>query len=156
VTSIAPNPHLTALLPLRILQYTGLDIAGVAAQYRQASEAIAREDFRAAEVKKLTSLSQGKFYRAKLDGANRLLFALVRHAGETCALMLEVIRNHDYAKSRFLRGASIDETKIPDVDATAAQAEVQAVRYLHPERASSGTRSSISNRSARLPSNLKL
>jgi hypothetical protein len=119
---------------LRILEYTGLNTAGVVAQYRQTSQAIAREDFRAAEVKKLTNLAQGKFYRAKLDGANRLLFALVRHAGETCALMLEVIRNHDYAKSRFLRGASVDETKIPDVDATAAQAEAQPVRYLHPQR----------------------
>jgi len=61
-------------------------------------------------------------------------FALVRHGGETCALMLEVIANHDYGKSRFLRGANIDETKIADVDAKAAQVEAQPVRYLHPER----------------------
>ena len=26
--------------------------------------------------------------------------------------MLEVVRNHDYGKSRFLRGAAVDETKI--------------------------------------------
>ena len=89
---------------MRILEYTGLDTARVAAQYRKATEAIAREDFRAAEVKKLVNLGHGKFYRARLDGANRLLFALVRHGGETCALMLEVIANHDYGKSRFLRG----------------------------------------------------
>jgi hypothetical protein len=73
-------------------------------------------------------------YRARLDGADRLLFALVRHGGETCALMLEVIANHDYGKSRFLRGASIDETKIAAVDAAAAQVEAQPVRYLHPQR----------------------
>jgi hypothetical protein len=119
---------------MRILEYTGLDTAGVAAQYRKATEAIAREDFRAAEVKKLVNLGHGKFYRARLDGANRLLFGLVRHGGETCALMLEVIANHDYRKSRFLRGMSIDETKIADVDATAARAEAQPVRYLHSER----------------------
>lgn len=119
---------------MRILEYTGLDTAGVAAQYRKATEAIAREDFRAAEVKKLVNLGHGKFYRARLDGANRLLFALVRHGGETCALMLEVIENHDYRKSRFLRGATVDETKIADVDATAARAEAQPVRYLHPQR----------------------
>jgi hypothetical protein len=119
---------------MRILEYTGLDATGVAAQYRKATEAIAREDFRAAEVKKLVNLGHGKFYRARLDGANRLLFALVRHGGETCALMLEVIENHDYAKSRFLRGASIDETKIVEVDAKAAQVEAQPVRYLHPDR----------------------
>lgn len=119
---------------MRILEYSGLDTAGVAAQYRQATAAIAREDFRAAEVKKLVNLPHGKFYRARLDGANRLLFALVRHGGETCALMLEVITNHDYRKSRFLRGASIDETRIAEVDAAAARTEAQPVRYLHPER----------------------
>lgn len=120
---------------MRILEYIGLDARGVAAQYRKAAEAIARDDFRAAEVKKLANLGHGKFYRARLDGANRLLFALIRHGDETCALMLEVILNHDYRKSRFLRGASIDETKIPEVDAAAAHAEAQPVRYLHAERA---------------------
>jgi hypothetical protein len=120
---------------VRILEYTGLDTTGVTTPYRQVTEAIAREDFRAAEVKKLANLAHGKFYRARLDGANRLLFALVRHGEETCALMLEVIRNHDYAKSRFLRGASVDETKIADADVAAARAEAQPVRYLHPERA---------------------
>ena len=119
---------------MRILEYTGLDTADVAAQYRKATEAIAREDFGAAEVKKLVNVAHGKFYRARLDGANRLLFALVRHGGETCALMLEVIANHNYSKSRFLRGASIDETKIVHVDAAAARIEAQPVRYLHPER----------------------
>jgi hypothetical protein len=119
---------------MRILEYTGLDPAGVAAQYRQATDAIAREDFRAADVKKLVNLGHGKFYRARLDGANRLLFALVRHGGETCALMLEVIANHDYGKSRFLRGASVDETKIADVDAAPDRLEAQPIRYLHPDR----------------------
>ncbi len=120
---------------MRILEYSGLDTASVAAQYRKAAEAIAREDFRAADVKKLVNLGHGKFYRARLDGANRLLFALVRHRGETCALMLEVILNHDYRTSRFLRGAGVDEAKIVDADAAAAAAEAQPVRYLHPERA---------------------
>lgn len=119
---------------MRILEYSGLDTAGVSAQYQKVTEAIAREDFSAADVKKLVSLTHGKFYRARLDGSGRLLFALVRHGGETCALMLEVIANHDYAKSRFLRGASIDETKIASVDAATARAEAQPVRYLHPER----------------------
>ena len=48
-------------------------------------------------------LAHGKFYRAKLDDADRLLFSLVRHGDEVCALMLEVIANHDYDKSRFMR-----------------------------------------------------
>lgn len=119
---------------MRILEYVGLDTRSVAAQYRKATEAIAREDFRAAEVKKLANFGSGKFYRARLGDADRLLFALVRHADETCALILEVILNHDYRKSRFLRGASIDETKIPEFDAAAAKAEAQPVRYLHVKR----------------------
>lgn len=118
---------------MRVLEYTDLNTAGVATQYARVTEAIARGDFRAAEVKKLVNLAHGKFYRARLDGANRLLFALVRHGGETCALMLEVILNHDYASSRFLRGATVDEAKIPDVDAAAEDQEAQPLRYLHPQ-----------------------
>ena len=94
---------------MRVLEYIGLDTTRVAAAYRKVAEAIARRDFRAAQVKKLVNLSHGKFYRAKLDDADRLLFCLLRHGDEVCALMLEVIANHDYASSRFLRGAAIDE-----------------------------------------------
>ncbi|HEY1890932.1 MAG TPA: UvrD-helicase domain-containing protein [Steroidobacteraceae bacterium] len=118
---------------MRILEYGSLDTAGLEAQYRKVSDAIASEDFRAADVKKLDSLAHGKFYRAKLNGADRLLFALIRHGGDTCALMLEVIRNHDYRSSRFLRGAAIDDAKIPDADLPAARAQAQPLRYLHPQ-----------------------
>lgn len=48
--------------------------------------------------------------------------------------MLEVIANHDYDNSRFLRGAAIDETRISDADAAEAAKEAQPLRYLHPER----------------------
>jgi hypothetical protein len=119
---------------MKILEYTGLDTTRVEAQYRKVVEAIARDDFRSAEVKKLAGLSHGKFYRARLDYANRLLFSLVRHHDEVCALMLEVIEHHAYDKSRFLRGAAIDEAKIPETDVTAATREAQPLRYLHPER----------------------
>ena len=119
---------------MKILEYIGLDTTRVKTTYRKVREAIARDDFRAAQVKKLANLSHGKFYRAKLDDADRLLFSLVRHGNEVYALMLEVIFNHDYDKSRFLRGAAIDETKIPDIDLVEALREAQPVRYLHPER----------------------
>jgi len=121
---------------MKIFEYTGLDTSRVKASYRKVAAAIARQDFRAAQVKKLANLSHGKFYRAKLDDADRLLFSLIRHGDEVCVLMLEVIANHDYDKSRFLRGASIDESKIPDIDADEAIKEAQPVRYLHPERTS--------------------
>lgn len=119
---------------MKILEYVGLDTAGVKSAYRKAVDAIARDDFRAAQVKKLAQAGHGKFYRARLDDADRLLFSLVRHDGQACALILEVIRNHEYDKSRFLRGAAIDETKIPDVDAAVAMSEAEPLRYLHPER----------------------
>ena len=123
---------------MRLLEYTGLDTHKVAKSYRKVAQAIASRDFRAAQVKKLGQTGQYRFYRARLDDSNRLLFTLVRHGGEVCALMLEVILNHDYDKSRFLRGALIDEDKIPDIDWTEAEAESQqlaSMRYLHPEHA---------------------
>lgn len=123
---------------MRILEYTGLDTHKVAKSYRKVAQAIANRDFRTAQVKKLGQVSQARFYRARLDDSNRLLFTLVNHGGEVCALMLEVILNHDYDKSRFLRGAVIDEDKIPDIDWTEAETEsrqLAPMRYLHPEHA---------------------
>jgi hypothetical protein len=119
---------------MRILEYTGLDISRHKAHYQKVMEAIARDDFRQAEVKKLVNVTHGKFYRAKLDYANRLLFTLVRHGDAVYALMLEVIENHAYDKSRFLRGAEVDEDKLPAVEAADAAKEAEAVRYVHPER----------------------
>lgn len=118
---------------MKILEYIGLDTTRVKSAYRKVADAIARDDFRAAQVKKLVNLGHGKFYRAKLDGADRLLFSLVRHGDQVYALMLEVIINHDYDKSRFLRGAAIDEAKIPDMDLDEAVRQAQSLRYLHPQ-----------------------
>ncbi len=123
---------------MKILEYSGLDTSRVAGTYRKVKEAIARGDFRAAQVKKLVHPGHGKFYRAKLDEADRLIFSLVRYGDEVCALMLEVVLNHDYDASRFLRGAAIDESRIADCELTEALAETEAearpLRYLHPER----------------------
>jgi hypothetical protein len=118
---------------MKILEYTGLDVSSVRASYRRVTEALARDDFRAAQVKKLVNLTHGKFYRAKLDDADRLLFTLVRHGDDVCALILEVIAHHNYDKSRFLRGAVIDESKIPDTDIREAIKDAEQLRYLHPE-----------------------
>jgi hypothetical protein len=65
--------------------------------YRGIVAAVERGDFLRADVKKLLGLNHGKFYRAKLDDSNRLLFALVRQGNEVCAVMLMVIENHAYA-----------------------------------------------------------
>lgn len=117
---------------MRILRHADLDTSGLAAQYARTAEAISRGDFRAAQVKKLTG--HERLYRAKLDHADRLIFSLVRHGEEVCALMLEVVRNHDYGKSRFLRVAAIDEARIEEADPAQARTEALPVRYLHEER----------------------
>lgn len=98
---------------MKILEYTGLDTSRVKTSYTKVADAIARHDFRAAQVKKLANISHGKFYRAKLDDSERLLFSLVRHGDEVCVLMLEVIANHEYDKSRFLRGAARESSSAP-------------------------------------------
>lgn len=118
---------------MKVLEYAGLDTARVRAAYAKVSEALARGDFRAAQVKKLVGASGGAYYRARLNDADRLLFTLLRHRDETCVLVLEVIARHAYDKSRFLRGAQIDEAQIADADVEAAVHEAQPLRYLHPE-----------------------
>ena len=48
--------------------------------------------------------------------------------------MLEVIHQHAYHKSRFLRGACVDEAQIVPANVPEAQADAAPVRFLHPER----------------------
>lgn len=120
---------------MRILEYAGLDTSRVAAKYRKVRDFIAAGDFAAADVRKLAGAGHGKLYRARLDDSNRLLFSLIRHGDEVCALMLEVILNHAYDKSRFLRGAEVDEARILPVTLAQAGAEAAPVRYVHPQRA---------------------
>lgn len=128
--------HSIAILSVKILEYTGLDTTRVKAQYRKVRDAIERDDFRQADVKKLAGAGRRPLYRAKLDDANRLLFTLLRHGADRYALLLEVIDQHAYEKSRFLRGARIDEAKIPPIDSAAAvaDADCEPVRYIHPDR----------------------
>ena len=66
-------------LPMRILEYAGLETSGLEEQYRRTTGAIARGDFRAAEAKKLDG--HERLYRAKLDRTDRLIFTLVKHGG---------------------------------------------------------------------------
>lgn len=120
---------------MRVLEYAGLDTHRVKAQFAKVRAALERGDFRSAEVKKLgAGTAQGSFYRARLDDSNRLLFTLFKYQEQGCVLLLEVILNHDYGSSRFLRGALVDESKIVDVSAEQAAVEARPIRYLHPER----------------------
>ena len=71
--------------------------------------ALARGDFAAAGLKKLAPTP---YWRAKLSDEARLLMQFAPYSGETVCLFLEVIADHAYEKSRFLRGAPVDRDKI--------------------------------------------
>ena len=94
---------------MRLLQYKDLDLRRVKTAFAKVRAAIGAGDFRSPDVKKL---HVGGYYRAKLDKSNRLLVQFARFGAETVCLALEVIENHAYDKSRFLRGAPVDEAKI--------------------------------------------
>ena len=53
---------------MNLLEYRDLNLSGLRKPYQKVAEALARGDFRAAEVKKL---AESDYYRAKLDDANR-------------------------------------------------------------------------------------
>jgi len=118
---------------MKVLLYKDLNLGRVKAAFQKVKAAIEAGDFRSADVKKLHA---GPYYRARLDYANRLLLQFARverpqaeGGAETVCLALEVIENHAYERSRFLRGASVDESRIepeppaePEAPALAAQA----------------------------------
>jgi len=122
---------------MRLLQYKDLDLRRVKPAFAKVRAAIEAGDFKSPDVKKLHT---GGYYRAKLDHSNRLLLQFARHGTETVCLALEVIENHAYDKSRFLRGAPVDEAKIERESTTkpeqsAAELEAVPLRWLHATRA---------------------
>ena len=89
--------------------YNDIDPDKVSKQFDKTIEQLSRGDFASAEVKKMGGTV---YYRAKLDYENRLLFKFARYNNQTCLLALEVIFNHEYDKSRFLRGSEVNESKL--------------------------------------------
>jgi ankyrin repeat protein len=94
---------------MNILYYRGLDYSKVKKQFEKTVTFLKAGDFSSAEVKKMVP---NGYYRAKLDYQNRLLFKFAWYNDQYYLLLLEVIYNHEYEKSRFLRGARIDENKL--------------------------------------------
>ena len=94
---------------MRIISYRELAPGRFARSVEKIGAALARGDFAAAGLKKL---SPTPYWRAKLSDEARLLMQFAPHEGGTVCLFLEVIPNHAYEKSRFLRGAAIDWSKI--------------------------------------------
>lgn len=94
---------------MNVLYLNDIDYSRVKKQFDKTVGFLENNDFDSAEIKKL---SNNGYYRAKLDYENRLLFKFAKYNGQTYILLLEVIYNHAYEKSRFLRGAKIDENKL--------------------------------------------
>lgn len=118
---------------MRFLTYAELSPGKLGKAVEKVRAAIEKGDLRSPDVKKLNA---NGYYRAKLDYTNRLLLQFVRHGDETACLALEIIENHAYDRSRFLRGAAVDEAKIDlEPEPTAAAVETAPVRYIHPSRA---------------------
>lgn len=115
---------------MRFLTCEGLDPGPLASKVDKVREAIERGDFRSPDVKKL---SGSGYYRAKLDDASRLLLSFVRFREETVCLALEVIAQHAYEKSRFLRGARVDDAALAEIH-TPQQVEAPVIRHLHATR----------------------
>ena len=94
---------------MEILQYNNLDYSRLKGQYKKIISMLKNDDFYSAEVKKIANTP---YYRAKLDYANRLLFKIVKYNKKKYALILEIIYNHNYAASKFLRGAQVNESQV--------------------------------------------
>lgn len=118
---------------MELLRYNELYVSReIRDQFDRVVEQLVRGDFRSAEVKKLKPTT---FYRAKLNESDRLLFKFARHGDTRHLLLLEVIYNHAYDKSRFLKGAAIDENKLePLTEAPSPTAhEVEPLAYANPK-----------------------
>jgi len=114
-----------------LLYYNDLNYKKAGTQFDRVAEQLAQADFRFAEVKKMPDSG---YFMARLDDENRLLFKIARHSGKKYLLLPEVIYNHDYSKSRFLRSAKIDETKcleLPSPDVVEDN-EIVELSYVNP------------------------
>jgi superfamily I DNA/RNA helicase len=120
-------------MPYQLLTYSDFSLPSVKQKYEKVICALQKGDFKSADVKKLQNTG---YFRAKLDREARLLFRFVRFQNETYLLLLEILLHHEYDKSRFLRGAEIDEAKLADLVAAEDLPTQGAVdiRYLNPVR----------------------
>lgn len=117
---------------MEILRYGDLDARGLEKHVERATELLREGNFRGADARKMAG---SPFYRARLNDRDRLLFRFVAHGGKSHLVLLEVIRNHAYEKSRFLGGAAIDDGKlVPVQDATQVPpADILPLSYINPK-----------------------
>lgn len=117
---------------MRLLYYNELDTSKVKRQFKKVEKYLEKGDFKSADVKKM----QKGYYRAKLDRENRLLFRFAQYNNESYLLLLEVIHNHEYEKSKFLNGASVNENKLPDLptEKDVPKKDIKQLIYINHKR----------------------
>ncbi|MDX2303361.1 MAG: 3'-5' exonuclease [Microscillaceae bacterium] len=118
---------------MEILIYNELDYSKVKKQFNKVLDFLKAGDFKSADVKKMVNTG---FYRAKLDDTNRLLFKYTQIEGKKYLLLMEVILNHAYEKSRFLNGVQLDENKLQRIDHEKMldEADAAPVSYVNPRQ----------------------
>src|SRR5665647_2366217 len=116
---------------LPILFYNQLDSKSVQKNFDKVLQQLSKGDFKSADVRKMSNTG---YYRARLNIKDRLLFTFVSANHKKNLLLLEVIQHHDYAKSRFLRGAQLPDEdslhpleRIEDVQ----QGDVKFLNYIN-------------------------
>ncbi|MDR0748822.1 MAG: AAA family ATPase [Tannerellaceae bacterium] len=114
-----------------ILYQNDLDVKAVEKSFPKTLKQLQSGDFKSADVRKMPNTG---FYRARLDIRDRLLFNFVTYEDRKYIVLLEVIKDHNYAHSRFLRGASVNEERfVPIEQPNDAEIEQEAAPlvYLH-------------------------
>jgi len=116
---------------MNVLSYNNLEPGKLNDKVRKVITLLEEGNFHAADVKKMSDTG---FYRVKLDDTNRLLFSIRTFEGKKYLLILEVILNHAYEKSKFLNGAVIDDTKLVPVisEKDIRTEENTAIGYINP------------------------
>jgi hypothetical protein len=119
----------------KVLRLNSLSTNGYEAKVKRVVEALSLGDFRAAQVSKLRG--QEGLYRIALDDKARLIFRLATCRGDACVLLLELLRHHEYEKSRFLRGYGLDEQSFEPLShegVAAGSSSAMPLKYLNPKR----------------------
>lgn len=93
-------------MPYPLLYHNELDIKSVEKTFPKTLHQLQEGDFNSADVRKM---GDTQYYRARLDLRDRLLFSFVLFKDRKHLLLLEIIKDHNYAHSRFLRGALLPE-----------------------------------------------
>jgi hypothetical protein len=111
-----------------ILYHSDLNVQSVEKTFSKTLKQLQSGDFKSADVRKMQGT---EYYRARLDIRDRLLFNFVKYEDRKYLLLLEVIKDHNYAHSRFLRGATVDESRFLPVDSPEKEDTTINLSYLN-------------------------